>query len=97
MNQISDKKDIRESRLAIEESLIEAQQNGFSVVVAMRGFRVALNTVINYYIEVIAQNSNQQIDLGFWPGTTTNLAEVQDILLYIKSKYPDIKIATPIL
>lgn len=97
MNQISDKKNIRESRLAIEDTLIEAQEHGFSVIAAVRGFRLALSSVIYFYIEMIAKKGYQEIELGFWPGTTESLKEAQNILLYIKAKYPDIEIKDPIL
>lgn len=81
--------------LAIEDRVMDAQRKGFDVVASIRGFRVALSPLIYFYIDVTAVDKSkkgQEIDLGFWPGMTNELAEAETALAEIKEKNPKVQI-----
>ncbi|MDF4284616.1 hypothetical protein P3436_20030 [Vibrio parahaemolyticus] len=81
--------------LAIEDRLMDAQQEGFEIVAAIRGFRVALSTLVYFYIELVAKKKEQEVEIGFWPGMTDSLENTVQTLSGIKDKHPSVVIIPP--
>lgn len=80
--------------LAVEDRIIEAKHLGQKVIAKIRGFRVALSPIAFFYIELIAidNQNNQEVEIGFWPGMTQQLAVAEETLMKIKTKHKNVTI-----
>ncbi|EGQ7975605.1 hypothetical protein I7Z51_004587 [Vibrio parahaemolyticus] len=95
MKQTLEKPEQEMPPLAIEDRLMDAQQDGYEIVAAIRGFRVALSTLCYFYIELIAKKNKQEVEIGFWPGMTDSLDNAVQTLTGIKDKHPSVVIIHP--
>lgn len=81
---------------AVEERVIEALKNGFKVIATIRAFRVTFSPIYFFYIELVAINEHdghlKEIEIGFWPGMTKKLKEVEVTLKKIKKSHPEVRL-----
>lgn len=91
---INKDKEMREDMLplAIEDKVNTVQRNGYKVKASIRGFRVAASPLVYYYIEMLAFMQKKVLDLGFWPGMTSDLREAEDTLKVIQASNKEIEI-----